>query len=521
MEVDYEENLCENQFFLNIKKHQIYEQIIANQWVLLIPRKGIINSKFTISDAFMFAHILIPSEDLPGSHFLNLNEHSVNLNGRKLTLIDKNANIESTILFEEIYYSKDLSKLKLYCIDAPLNNDNLDQNAKVSKISSNVKNIKESVQLLWDISTKSKTLFKKYDTAVSSFLRVIKQDMDNVNAENLKEKVQKLFKYCLDLVISNRKMRVKCSNDPFLLTNLKMSIEYYLMDKIYHTLFDLISISSAEQNSSFNKQVRKMAGVTFEDLGINSSLKEVVNAMKIEFIKIDDHSTSLDKLNCLKNTVDLLHNSNKSSKEVTMDDLLPVLIYLIVKSELNHWIPTLIFAKSFNLAQILDDNQLGSQSFLCTTLEAVILFIQSDCVVMKDQLDDLLVKDANFIETKQDYIHCLFYHAINNNDLELYRLMNSNYLNLINKATIGGSDEEIICHPLCSCSKCKEKKSELHPNVNVKLKNGLSLLHVAAKAGSSKVTKNIPIYFLSKFRKKFHFHYLCDDNTVKNSISLI
>jgi hypothetical protein len=110
--------------------------------------------------------------------------------------------------------------------------------------------------------------------------------------------------------------------------------------------------------------------------------------MQHEFYKINDSKTSLDKLQFLKNAIDIFSRQKEDEKLKTIDDLLPMLVYLVIKSEHSHWFPTLQFIKEFNLAQILDHNEFGAQSFLCTTLEAVIFYIQTDEIKLKPRIDD-------------------------------------------------------------------------------------------------------------------------------------
>lgn len=60
-----------------------------------------------------------------------------------------------------------------------------------------------------------------------------------------------------------------------------------------------------------------------------------------------------------------------------MDDLLPILVFVIVKSGYTHWIATIHFLKNFIFTEFSDGSDKGVDSFLITTLEAAILYIQT------------------------------------------------------------------------------------------------------------------------------------------------
>lgn len=60
-----------------------------------------------------------------------------------------------------------------------------------------------------------------------------------------------------------------------------------------------------------------------------------------------------------------------------MDDLLPILVFVIVKSGYTHWIATIQFLKNFIFTEFSDGSDKGVDSFLITTLEAAILYIQT------------------------------------------------------------------------------------------------------------------------------------------------
>lgn len=72
----------------------------------------------------------------------------------------------------------------------------------------------------------------------------------------------------------------------------------------------------------------------------------------------------------------LLHQCRHNNK-LAVDDLLPILVFVIVKSAYTHWIATIQFLKNFIFTEFSDGSDKGVDSFLITTLEAAILYIQT------------------------------------------------------------------------------------------------------------------------------------------------
>lgn len=62
---------------------------------------------------------------------------------------------------------------------------------------------------------------------------------------------------------------------------------------------------------------------------------------------------------------------------MSVDELIPILVFVIIKSGLTHWIATMHFLKYFIFTDFSDGSDKGVDSFLITTLEAAILYIQS------------------------------------------------------------------------------------------------------------------------------------------------
>ena len=478
MNFDYEENLQSNPFFKKImdNHNSLINEIQQSNWVILIPKRAQISDECLKSNEFLLSHVLLPSEDLPKTHFTNLVGVDVTIDDKFLRIKSEKAR-SSLILFEEMFYTKDLQKFKILCIETPLCNKFIQ---KCVKTNSLVQNVNEAVELIKQYSTLKGGGIRKIDNAISNFTLRIQKASDYAK---IRTNVKLLYDYCVNLLCHKKNKNL----DPHLAMNLKVAIEYYIMEALYDKVFDAITLHHNESSQKFNKILRKLSNIRMEDLNITNEtppkITENLNVMRIELTKISECKTSLDKLYCIKNVIDSISMCN-DSKLMTTDELLPVLVFAMIKTNYYHWIPTLAYIKEFNLSQMLgpENQSAGSVIFyILTTLEAVIYFIETneDLNLKSQQL--ISVKKVDEIESQNDFIHHLFQYVKENNEIQLMQLMNINFAKFIEKRSSESSSEVPLCHPLCTCISCKFKNEQSESNVNVKSINNLRMLHIASR----------------------------------------
>jgi ankyrin repeat domain-containing protein 27 len=450
----------------------LINEVGSSNWIILVPKISQITTECCNDHEFLLSHVLVGSEDLPKTHFTNLIGVDVTINDRHIRVKDSN-NLRSLILFEEMFYTKEMQKFKILCIETPLCQKFIQKCASTSKL---VQNVAESIELLRACGDKS---MRKIDNAISNFTSRIQKASDYMK---LKTNVKLLFEYCVNLISNKRNKNI----DPFLLMNLKIAIEYYLMEAVYDKLFDAISTQQAEENQKFNKILRKLSDITIEDLNITKEpspkITENLNIMRIELVKISGCKSSLDKLYCIKNVIDAMSSCKEDDKLMATDELLPALVFVIIKTNFFQWIPTLVFIKEFNLSQMLspENQSAGSVMFyILTTLEAVIYFIETnENLPMKNQ-QLLEFKKIDEIASQEDYIQHLLQYVKENNEIQLMKLINVNYTSFISRAS-ESPDDTNLCHPLCTCSSCRFIIEESESNVNVKSRNDLTMIHIAS-----------------------------------------
>lgn len=468
----YEENLQENPFFVKIMEshNSLINEAGISDWIIVIPKISQISKESCQDHEFLLSHVLVASDDLPKTHFTSLIGVDITINEKYLHIKDGVNSRRSLILFEEMFYTKEMQKFKILCIETPLCHKFLQKTTAASNL---VSNVAESIAVISQSSPKG---MRKIDNAISNFNLRIQKTSDY---PKLKTNVKLLYDYCINLICP-KKIKIL---DPFLSMNLKIALEYYLMDTVYDKLFNAISNHFIEENQKFNKILRKLASISIEDLNIApTKIHENLNVMRMELAKISSCKCSLDKLYCIKNAIDAI-SSTDGDKLMATDELLPTLVFAIIKTNFFHWIPTLIFIKEFNLSQLLspENQSAGSVMFyILTTLEAVIFFIETnENLPMKSQ-QLLVAKKVDDITSPDDYMQHLFQYVKDDNEIQLLQLINVKYTSFISRSPTDSSEDTSLCHPLCTCSSCKFIIEESDSNVNVKATNDLTMMHIAA-----------------------------------------
>lgn len=124
--------------------------------------------------------------------------------------------------------------------------------------------------------------------------------------------------------------------------------------------------------------------------------------------------------------------SQCKQNDISVDDLIPILVFVIVKSGLTHWITTLQFLKHFIFTEFSDGSDKGVDSFLITTLEAAIIYIKS--IDLNEFRANAAVcdSDAEFIDTqkcvrrfsnKEQFIEYLFAKIRSGDEVEIVKLL--------------------------------------------------------------------------------------------------
>ncbi|ROJ64723.1 Ankyrin repeat domain-containing protein 27 [Anabarilius grahami] len=174
------------------------------------------------------------------------------------------------------------------------------------------------------------------------------------------------------------------------------------------------------------------------------------------------------------------HQDSVSIEAMCADDLLLVILYLLIKTEIPNWMANLSYMKNFRFRNSSKDDL----SYCLTSFEAAVEYISQGNLTQitlgsGDRLSfrqkvDLLSQNATPIDQ-------LFEHIVSGNEAEVQRLLSESE---------SEEDGRKLCHPLCSCDAC-----DLHisgrlndPSIVTPFSRddrGYTPLHVAAICGQS------------------------------------
>lgn len=537
MDGTYDEIISDNPFFVELKTEYVnlFQHCITQSWVICVPRIGSLTTRvFTVED--FCAHLLVPSDELPETHYSTLTEKQVTVNNKVITLeVTKGLPLQSHILFEETFYTEDFIKYKVWCIETPLEPTANFSDNTISK--EYLTSINDCIDLLWTQAA-GRQVLDQIELIVQSFLK--SHPMLPVAVAPLRDTVSELYTKCLQIALQNRRLRDKSKSCKQVLENIKLAVECYMQHLLFDALFKPICTCCAYEDAHLNKKIRNMCDIQLRDLDIKKELYHAVPKAKQILSKIDTYNTVLEKVLCVKQALNAINKKDDSNNIVllTADDLLPVFVFLVIKSGLPNWYSQLTYMKEFRFSS-MGKGDADESSFLITTLEAVIEHIQSGALTgspdpesyyyesnlteenlngsreRKNSLtESISTSDTNSKEETLEYIfelikanHCEQVQAIlqkNEKHLQTLHLNQNNVLKITMENNVSDddddddSDTEIyhkLCHPLCNCKKCCCKISKnllkTSPTVSSRDSHGLTALHVACIHGKANIVESL------------------------------
>ncbi|XP_049535330.1 ankyrin repeat domain-containing protein 27-like [Anopheles darlingi] len=411
--MQYDEDISANGYYRRLLSdhYSILETATVEGWIVCVPRVGTFSDQCLVDQEFALAHILVPNEELPETHFFNLNFLQLKLDERSLVFGGGGgghgdggppSTVRVRILFEEIFY-RDGLKYKVWCIERPLHDMKKYGTYAEDDLSLGrflgIGSLTEAVEFI-RTAAKKKDIFTRMDAKVQAFVRA-NGDFTRWQFEEQKAGVKMIYVECLDLILQNRKLKDRCQRDMVLRGNVKVAIETYVMDKLYDHVKAVIDVCRMDQAEGFNKTMRNLGDLHCTEFEVAKRYGELVPLAKKELARIDQARTVIDKLACLQKVMEVLtkgmtmgggQGDDRVGRDgtLTMDNLVPLFIFLILKSGLTHWLMTITFLKEFQFNNVFRDAQprleSGQHGFLIATLEAAIVYISCGSITRTQRL---------------------------------------------------------------------------------------------------------------------------------------
>jgi len=232
MESNYDEDLNDNIFFQVLQQShlELFDKATLDGWVICVPRAGSL-PKYALSHEDFFNHILIPSDELPETHFRTLNDKDVRICNRLVTVEPGNNSspFSTHVLFEETFYTEDMLKYKVLCIDSPL--EQFPNKLKSETDIVVIETLRDCIDLIWTESG-SKDILEKMDESIAMFLsRNNRLEFKPLQVQ--KDLTSSLYVHCLQMAMQDSRIREKANLNRHFLENIKLSVESYVHHGIY------------------------------------------------------------------------------------------------------------------------------------------------------------------------------------------------------------------------------------------------------------------------------------------------
>ncbi|XP_051788186.1 ankyrin repeat domain-containing protein 27 [Erpetoichthys calabaricus] len=301
-----------------------------------------------------------------------------------------------------------------------------------------------------------------------------------------KDSVNALYTKCLQCLLRDTRLKITAKQD-LQINLLKQAVEMYIHHGIHDLIFKFVGTIEANKDSTFNKTTRSLQDLQLKDLGVKSEYS--INIPRaIRELRCLNHGTSpQQKLFCLRKVIFTI--MQPSSQRVNIegmcaDDLLSVLLYLLVKTELPNWIANLTYMKNFHFCNLGKDD-IG---YCLTSFEAAVEFISQGNLSHGHKVSGA-INEKEMFKQKIDLVSqhaatpvaVFFEHIANGSDNEVEKLLTEQEVELQNTDS---------CHPLCSCEKCVKHVSQRLNDPTIvtpfsRDNKGYTPLHIASVYGQS------------------------------------
>ncbi|XP_015592889.1 uncharacterized protein LOC107266676 isoform X2 [Cephus cinctus] len=376
MDVD---EIVYNAFYLQLrdKFRKKYEFAIAKCWTICVPCGNSLRG-LDITDDFVDHHVLKPHPELT-LHYTSTDPNNSNLYKFEDTTIrllkcqddeeqkqDDEYNV--TILSIEKGYNKEFHMYNIFIVDKPLHHKYIiterlqDDNLPLNRI---ITCYKEAVEFL------NAPIEEKRCS-----LEELRMDLRQIQLSNF-ESAEELSSHLQELTrrywaSTMRKQSLDLQRDAryqkLLSTSLEVFMMHHLHDEIYSVLSDALEQDDVYVKTKIDQLI--YMGVTPDQLGASVSMAISLPAAIVELATLDAREGPLEKLLCLKSTLELIvaeikgaladietkndeeSADTKSSIESlkytpSTDDLIPLVMYVIVKARPMRIVTDLHYINNF------------------------------------------------------------------------------------------------------------------------------------------------------------------------------
>ncbi|XP_026856782.2 ankyrin repeat domain-containing protein 27 isoform X1 [Electrophorus electricus] len=468
----YDEDILKNPFYLALEKQRpdLCSRVAELHGIVLVPCHGSLSGG-SYSAAQFESYVLHPAE-----------EGYQTIDGKEVTIENNQVHLGSgfsvPILFEETFYNEKEQAYSILCVSQPFDcKTNRVELSPVPALSC-LNNAEDARKFLGRSS-------EKLDKLITALCHSLKEQ-ERKGLRHHIDSVHAVYTKCLQCLLRDSRLKVLAKQE-LQMTLLKQAVEMYIHHGIHDFLFSYVGTLEASQDAAFNKTARGLQDLQQKDLGVKSEFSINIPRAKRELVQLNHCTSPQQKLLCLRKVALTIMQSRGRAvnfKAICADDLLSVILYLLVKTEIPNWMANLNYIKNFHFCNSAKDEL----SYCLTSFEAAVEYINqgnlSPGSMGSGELSDKLFlrQKMNLLsQSSSAPIDCLFEHIANGNDLEVQRLLSEGE---------SENDRSRMCHPLCSCDSCDLRLSGRLNDPSIvtpysRDDRGYTPLHVAAICGQS------------------------------------
>lgn len=472
----YDENILKNPFYLALEKQRpdLCSRVADFHGIVLVPCCGSL-SVSSYSDSHFDSYVLQPVE-----------EGYKTVNGKEVKIQDRQVLQGSgfptpsvvPILFEETFYNDQEQSYSILCISRPL-----EMESSLTEVSPPppycLRSLEEAREFLGHHS-------HKLDRFIQSFCQAFKEQ-ERKGLRHHIDSVNGLYTKSLQCLLKDSRLKLLAKQE-LQMNLLKQAVGIYIHHGIHDLIFNLVGTLEACQDASFNKISRSLQELQQKDLGVKPEFSMNLSRAKRELSQLNQQTSPLLKVLCLRRAVLTATQTPRrtvSIEAVSADDLLSVVLYLLVKTEIPNWMANLSYMRNFCFSNSSKDEL----SYFLSTFEAAVEYInqgklQNMSSVTGELSDKALFKERMSLLSQNVAapIHQLFEHIANGNESEVESLLSDGE----------GDDDVRMCHPLCSCDLCDVHLSGRLNDLSIitpfsRDDRGYTPLHAAAVCGQAQL----------------------------------
>ncbi|XP_061163403.1 ankyrin repeat domain-containing protein 27-like isoform X2 [Saccostrea echinata] len=482
----YDEDIYENPFFTTLQSEfsQLYEEATSLRCTLCIPQYSVVEKK-KISEEDLRDHILTTQGD--SGVWKTWSDKAVKIEENQVKIFLGQEENKVNILFEEAFYNNNDESYQVLCIENFLNRPHSGSQQKEKTVQETMPRSYEQCKAFLFGSHGGKRLQDTLDRQLDSFSKQYR----NLASEKfivIVEVASTQFTKAMQTVLKDSSIRRRVHENKKEMDMLKSAVEVYMMVSIHRGLFQAIQTNLTGEDAEVNRCARTLSDIKLDDLGVRHEFMSNIRLAKKELQSINKFSTPLGRLLCLKRVVSNLSTPTKdmdkkdASLMLTTDEFLPIMIYLLIKSEIPNWMANLRYMKEFHFSRAYNFDEF---MFYLTTVEAAIEHIRSG-ILQKEAIKSYSLKRKQVNRQASGTTKSVdrFFSYVEGGDEAAVRAM-------LGKPNTPG--EEILlqmCHPLCSCNKChtllrQNPTEKTLVTAYTRDDHGYTALHIAALHGQA------------------------------------